>query len=74
YQQGNLDKAKTFLTKALEIDDKVAVTHYHLGLVYFKLNDKAKATEHLQRAVDSNIPFDGLDQAKKTLETLKAGG
>jgi hypothetical protein len=43
-------------------------------MLYFKQNDLPKAAEHLQKAVDSKVNFDGLDKAKETLEKAKQGG
>jgi uncharacterized protein HemY len=62
------------LTKSLEIDPNSPITHYHIGMLYFKQKDFAKAELHLQKALDSKVNFDGMEQAKETLEKAKQGG
>ncbi|MFA5983139.1 MAG: tetratricopeptide repeat protein [Methylococcaceae bacterium] len=71
YKQGNYPKAKEVLLKAIALDPESAVNNYHLGMVYFKENDKTKAVEHLKKSVDKNIGFYGLDTAKETLKTVE---
>jgi uncharacterized protein HemY len=56
------------------VDPASPMTNYHIGMLYFKQNDKAKAEQHLQKALDSKANFDGLDQVKQTLEKIKQGG
>ena len=71
YKQGNFDKAKENLEKALAFDQNSPITNYHIGMLYAKQNDAAKAREHLQKSIDSKANFFGLDEAKQTLESLK---
>lgn len=71
YKQGNLERAKEFLTKALELDTASPINNYHNGMLHFKLNDSAKAKEYLQKALDSKAKFEGLETAQKTLESIK---
>jgi putative PEP-CTERM system TPR-repeat lipoprotein len=44
---------------------------YHLGLAYAKNGDSAKARKELERALRLRPDFDGADDAKKVLESLK---
>jgi tetratricopeptide (TPR) repeat protein len=74
YKQDKLELAANMLNKALEVDPASPMTNYHIGMLYFKQNDKAKAEQHLQKALDSKANFDGLDQVKQTLEKIKQGG
>ena len=73
YKQGSYDKAKEIMLKLIDLDPAMAVSHYHLGMLYFKQIDNAKAAEHLQKAVDAKTPFDGLDVAKETLKKVQGG-
>ena len=41
--------------------------NYHLGAAYSKAGQRADARAHLQKAVSSGTPFDGLDEAKALL-------
>lgn len=72
YKQGSYDKAKQIMLKAVELDPAQLISHYHLGMVYFKQNDNAKAAEHLQKAVDGKTAFDGLEVAKETLKKVQS--
>jgi tetratricopeptide (TPR) repeat protein len=45
-------------------------SHYHLGMAYVLSGDRARARQELQRAVASNVPFSGADEAKATLAKL----
>jgi tetratricopeptide (TPR) repeat protein len=73
YKQGNYDKAKQIMLKVLELDPASPISNYHMGMIYSKLNDNAKAAEHLQKAVDSKGGFDGLDAAKEALKKIQGG-
>ena len=44
---------------------------YHLGLSYLKQNQRARAKEHLQKALQLNPKFNQADDARKTLDELK---
>lgn len=71
YKQNNLDKAKLLMEKVVQLDPDPAINQYHLGMVYFKLGEKDKAIERLQKAIASNKnDFSGLNEANQTLETL----
>ncbi len=73
YKQGDYVKAKDSLLKAVELQPNALVSHYHLGMTYFKQNDKTKAVEELQKVVDAKVGFDGLETAKETLKTIQSG-
>jgi len=70
YKQGQYEKARDVLVKVLAMNPGYAQSQFHLGMVYFKLGDKPHAQENLQNAVASKEEFNGLAEAKKTLETL----
>jgi len=73
YKQGSYEKAKEIMLKVTDLDPASVVGHYHLGMVYFKLNDNPKAAEQLQKAVDGKAVYDGLDVAKETLKKIQGG-
>lgn len=70
YQQGNYDKAKTLLTKIVEMKPQAAVSQYHLGMTHYRLGDKAAARAALEKAVNAKIKFAGLADAEATLKEL----
>ena len=72
YKQGNYEKAKSTLQKVTELTTIAPINQYHLGMIYYKLNDKEKAIEYLQKAVDRKNQFDGIDDAKDTLTKIKS--
>jgi tetratricopeptide (TPR) repeat protein len=52
FKAGNDDKAKDYLRQSLKLLDENGIAHVHLAYVYFKLNDRPGAQEHLKRAMD----------------------
>ena len=71
FRQGRYEKAKDALLKAQELNKDYGVSQYHLGMVYYKLGDKALARQYLQKAVDSKTEFKGLTEAKEILKNLE---
>lgn len=71
YKKGNLDQAKENLFKAAELEPRAVQIQFHLGMLYYKLNNIAKAKEHLQKVVDSKSVFDGMEEAKQTLNKVQ---
>jgi tetratricopeptide (TPR) repeat protein len=51
YYKGTYASGRDLLEDALKIDPNNASMHYHLGMIYSKLNDKADAEIHLKKAV-----------------------
>ncbi len=64
YNKGTYLSAKDLLEEALKGNPNNASVHYHLGMTYGKLNDKANAELHLKKAasLDPNSPT-GKDAA-----------
>ena len=71
YKQGNYDKALKYLLKAIELNQDIAVSYYHLGMVYFKQGDKIAAKDYLQKAINKKVDFNGLAEAEETLKALE---
>jgi hypothetical protein len=46
--------------------------HYHLGTAYLNIGQTEQAKQELQTALHLKNSFDGSEQAKRTLETIKA--
>lgn len=72
-KQGDYDKSRQILLKAIEADPEAAVSNYHLGMVYFKQGDKSRAKDHLQKAVSQNDEFNGWTEANETLKLINRG-
>jgi len=59
YRAGKLDEAEDALKNAIKVMPKYAIFHYHLGKVYWDKNDKKRAKESFEKALelDSNASF-----------------
>jgi tetratricopeptide (TPR) repeat protein len=64
--------------KALPIQEKVVarapqppVFQYHLGMMYLKQGDSAKARQHLSKALEAKADFAGIEEARVALGNLK---
>ncbi len=70
YRKGNYEEAVNILEKAVENSPEVPTFRYHLGMAYFKQGDKNAAREHLAAAVTDDASYDGIEEARATLESL----
>ncbi len=70
YQKGVYGSAADLLKEAVHAKPDDATFHYHLGMTYDKLNDKAHAREELERALKLNPNFEHAAEIKQVLSTL----
>jgi tetratricopeptide (TPR) repeat protein len=70
YRRGELGKAVSILEGAVTAAPQAPVLHYHLGMAYLGQGNAAKAREHLVKAVETNRPYTGLEEAKTALKGL----
>jgi tetratricopeptide (TPR) repeat protein len=70
YKLRDYAKAETYLVKVTTAMPKSAISHYHLGMIYYKQNNTVKAKEYLQKAIDQKSDFIGDEVAKETLKLL----
>jgi tetratricopeptide (TPR) repeat protein len=56
YRKGTYQFARDLLESAVNADPDCASMHFHLGMVYTKLNDKHSASLHLKKAL--SLPHD----------------
>ena len=70
YKFGDYQKATEYLEKAVQAAPDAALIRFHLGMAYVGLGNKVLAKDNLKQAVDANIEFKGLQQAKAELEKL----
>jgi len=66
-KNNQLDLAVATLQKAASRAPESAVIQYHLGNAFHAQRQYGLAVTHLQRAVDSSIPFEGKEEAEKLL-------
>ena len=67
---GEHGRAIEVLEKAVAAAPDAAIMRYHLGMAYVAQGNVVEAKDHLSRAIESNIDFRGLDEAKATLKKL----
>ncbi|MEM7468928.1 MAG: tetratricopeptide repeat protein [Pseudomonadota bacterium] len=70
FKFGEHERAVEFLEKAVEISPDAAVMQFHLGMAYLAQGNEVSAKNHLERAVNANVDFRGLDEAKSALGKL----
>ena len=73
YKLGEHDQAVLFLEKAVGAAPDAAIMSYHLGMAYLAQGNEVEARDHLSKAVEANIDFRGLDEAREALQGLGAG-
>jgi tetratricopeptide (TPR) repeat protein len=61
------------LRASAEKDPNNAMYHYHLGLAYARAGENAQALQSLNRALTIAPNFDGAQDARTVLSSLKAG-
>ena len=71
YKLGHSGQALHFIQQAATKAPDHPVVNYHLGVAYFKVGQRTEAKAHLQKAVASQKPFPGLDEAKSVLAQLQ---
>jgi Flp pilus assembly protein TadD len=71
YKKGNGNMAVTFLKQAAAAQPANAIYQYHLGAAHALNNDKINARQALDKALRLQSSFDGADDARKILESVK---
>ena len=71
YRKGVPDSAIRYLKASVEADATDPATFYHLGMAYDRWSERENARQALQHALDFNVPFDGIDEARKTLKAIR---
>ncbi|MCG8672702.1 MAG: tetratricopeptide repeat protein [Pseudomonadales bacterium] len=70
YVSGHYDKALPLIKRALLKQPDNPEIQYHLGMTYFKINDKENAKKYLASALAAEREFRGQEKAKSTLKLL----
>ena len=60
YQAGKYDDAIQALKKSLEMDPKLSLAHYFLGLTYWATKDYVRANHHAQIVYSKGFPLSEL--------------
>ena len=72
FKFGEHERAVEFLEKAVERSPDAAVMQYHLGMAYLAQGNEVSAKTHLERAINANVEFRGLDEAKSALGKISS--
>lgn len=71
YRLNDYSRAIPLLKKAVDAAPKSSVLHYHLGMAYYKMDDKAAAKAELTRAFATEVKFAGQDEGREILKSLQ---
>lgn len=71
YKKGLSSMAIDALNSSLQKQPDNPSYNYRIALAYHQNGNKEEARKHLQKALKSNANFDGADEAKKLLESIK---
>ena len=71
YKRGIYQNALSLLKESAAKMGENPQVQYHLGMVYAQLGDQANARKALNAAIGSPADFQGKDEARKTLASLK---
>ena len=72
YKLGEHEQAVLFLEKAVEAAPDATIMHFHLGMAYLAAGNEVGARDHLAKALEGNVEFKGIEEAKKALAELGA--
>jgi tetratricopeptide (TPR) repeat protein len=70
-KRGEIDKALSVLQRAVKKGSGLPDIDYHLGFAYYQQGQMENAKRHINTALASNKPFEGLDEAKAILKKIQ---
>ncbi len=72
YKNGRFAEAAEAIAQAMQLGTQDATLYYHSGMIHYELGDRARAREHLERALELNPHFSLLQSgvASQTLSVL----
>lgn len=73
FHKGTYGLAVDLLEETLKKAPQNPTYHYHLGLAYQKANNRARAKEHLERALQINPKYPQAAEIRKALSELAGG-
>ena len=68
YLKGNYPNAVTEFQDSLSRDPENPVINFRMGLAQYKNNDKAKAKDYFEKALELDPNFKEADEARRLLE------
>ncbi|MEZ7951480.1 MAG: tetratricopeptide repeat protein, partial [Halioglobus sp.] len=70
YQMKDYLSAKRILKRAVDADGDESVFRFHLGMTYYKLEDKVAAKIELEKSLANDAIFVGSDEASELVKKL----
>jgi tetratricopeptide (TPR) repeat protein len=70
HKLGHNNRALGLIERAISIESENPVFNYHAGLILYRTGQQLKAKEKLQKALETEEPFQGRDEAEKILAEL----
>ena len=62
--------AQRFFDEAVDISPRVGLFHYHLGLIYFRRNDKKSALKAFDQAIKLGLNKARAESARRFIEKI----
>lgn len=72
YRRGEVDQALTTLESALKKVPAAPQINYHLGMAHYTKGNRESALSHLEQALAAKAEFQGIEEARATLNKLKS--
>jgi Flp pilus assembly protein TadD len=70
FKHGEASASASILQRVVSKEPSAPVVLYHLGMAQSESGQSAQARDNLTRAINSGAKFQGLDEAKATLDKL----
>jgi tetratricopeptide (TPR) repeat protein len=71
YKRGDIENGAQNIETALKKIPQHPVLNYHIGVIYHSMGQMEEAKKMLKKAIDNPSDFQGKDEAKKLLDTIK---
>jgi tetratricopeptide (TPR) repeat protein len=72
FKNGKIDDALTVLESVMRSEKVVPEMHYHMAMVYISKERNEEAKLELEKAIENDSKFNGLEEAKAALEKLNS--
>ncbi|MEW8681935.1 MAG: tetratricopeptide repeat protein, partial [Candidatus Thiodiazotropha endolucinida] len=70
-KRGEIDKALPILQRAARKGSGIPDIDYHLGVAYYRQGRMDSAKRHINTALATEKPFEGIEEAKRLLNKLQ---
>jgi tetratricopeptide (TPR) repeat protein len=71
YKKNIFSRAVVYLNVANDKLPNHPIVRYHFGMAYYKKGDRENAKRELKKAIELDPKFQGIDEARAALQTLK---